>query len=748
MPAAQYDVNAWRLGHGSDTITNADGTHSPVTQGMTTTQADADRDLARRADLVKQSIINYVGQAAWDAATPGMQAAAASIVYNYNDPHRIPSVMTAFASGDPQKLATALQARANDLPRRANGVGVNAGRRNDEAAVAVGHPIPPANVPSVGTALDLGTPKTSRAHGAGTGAGGSSKGLAWLDPSKLVAADHHADAGKDGSPVPLANPVNLWTIPQEDRLTTMKQNIDKMLVPSLDYHAPPHSLTPASASSNARATSPHSLTPDSAYGTPSVGATPPHSLTPKAITATGVGIPAADGLIGGGAVTLNRPGVEHLAVPQVAPIPAVRPSILADVGLATKTANPAVVAATLGSTNPQTFQKNGQTYVVGKDYKLGSGASFTAQPGGTFKKSGNEPHVLTPVQAFIKALTPGAIDKAKAVSSSGIDVVTGVAKDLNPVASLSGFWDGLKGTVGGVIAGASKPDTSSVSPTPVPVSKGGNFTYAGGQTSQVDSKQAAPATKVAAVNTGTRTLSDTVPSASAAKTSSTVTSSQRFNDMSLLGLDKSSPPIALTSLQIAKYAAPAKIVAVQHQPATVPVSSGALAWAHVGAPPPIKPPGAVAVAAQAGIKLPTLSTWGSMAAAGPPAIIKKPLADGITFTGPDLANWLAATDPANKLAGLGAAKAGDTLVAAAAAPILRPTVVVRAQQAQPQTRVSTTSQGGGQPSPQVYNAGGYNYVKNDSGGYTNIGRTTYTPPSQSAGYRSAASSTSSLSSPG
>jgi len=45
---AVWDVNAWRIGHGSGTITLNNGTYRKVVKGDTTTEANALKDLTRR----------------------------------------------------------------------------------------------------------------------------------------------------------------------------------------------------------------------------------------------------------------------------------------------------------------------------------------------------------------------------------------------------------------------------------------------------------------------------------------------------------------------------------------------------------------------------------------------------------------------------------------------------------------------------------------------------------------------------
>lgn len=132
--APYWDVNAYRIGYGSDTITREDGSVVRVRPGMTVTQADAERDLTRRmAEFEKVAIAN-VGQAAWDRLPPNAKAALLSTTYNYGElPGRI---REAVKSGDTVQIAQAVAALGTD-----NG-GVNKSRRAKEAAIIAGQSNP------------------------------------------------------------------------------------------------------------------------------------------------------------------------------------------------------------------------------------------------------------------------------------------------------------------------------------------------------------------------------------------------------------------------------------------------------------------------------------------------------------------------------------------------------------------------------------------------------------------------------
>jgi GH24 family phage-related lysozyme (muramidase) len=125
-----WDVNAYRVGYGSDTITRADGTVVRVTKDMTVTREDAERDLARRTKEFQGGIVAAIGQEAWDEAPENVRAVLSSVAYNYG---RLPrSVARAAASGEPELLAEAIEGL------KGHNDGVNAGRRQREADMVRG----------------------------------------------------------------------------------------------------------------------------------------------------------------------------------------------------------------------------------------------------------------------------------------------------------------------------------------------------------------------------------------------------------------------------------------------------------------------------------------------------------------------------------------------------------------------------------------------------------------------------------
>lgn len=139
--APYWDVNAWRVGYGSDTITKADGSIVKVTPGVHVSREDAERDLDRRITTeFMPAAVNAVGKEAWSKLSPAAQAVMVSLSYNYGagawggpgeraggSRGALNAVAVAAQSGDPQQLAAAVRALS------VHNNGVNAKRRNSEA---------------------------------------------------------------------------------------------------------------------------------------------------------------------------------------------------------------------------------------------------------------------------------------------------------------------------------------------------------------------------------------------------------------------------------------------------------------------------------------------------------------------------------------------------------------------------------------------------------------------------------------
>lgn len=123
---AKWDVNAFRVGFGSDTVTRANGTIEKVTKDTVVTLDDAQRDLSRRLVEFQDGIRSAIGIETWKSLNDAQQAALTSIAYNYGSLPKL--IVNAIQSGGgSQAVAQAIAALGSD-----NG-GINKGRRNQEA---------------------------------------------------------------------------------------------------------------------------------------------------------------------------------------------------------------------------------------------------------------------------------------------------------------------------------------------------------------------------------------------------------------------------------------------------------------------------------------------------------------------------------------------------------------------------------------------------------------------------------------
>lgn len=126
----KFDVNAFRVGFGSDTTTAADGTVNRVTASTTTDITGAIRDLDRRIGEFQDAIKTTIGAGRFGAFSAQQQAALTSVAYNYGSlPQRI---LDAVRHGTSAEIATAIKGLGGD-----NG-GVNRGRRDLEASAFTG----------------------------------------------------------------------------------------------------------------------------------------------------------------------------------------------------------------------------------------------------------------------------------------------------------------------------------------------------------------------------------------------------------------------------------------------------------------------------------------------------------------------------------------------------------------------------------------------------------------------------------
>jgi GH24 family phage-related lysozyme (muramidase) len=126
----------YRMGFGSDTTTDEQGNVRTVTQGMVTTYEDALRDLRRRVAEYQRDLANTIGEP-WTRLPVSAQAAITSVAYNYAKnidglKAKLPSFIEALKTGDRGTIANYVSARAADND------GINARRRNQEAAIIRG----------------------------------------------------------------------------------------------------------------------------------------------------------------------------------------------------------------------------------------------------------------------------------------------------------------------------------------------------------------------------------------------------------------------------------------------------------------------------------------------------------------------------------------------------------------------------------------------------------------------------------
>ncbi len=115
MSSARWDVNAYRVGYGSDTYTTADGKVHKVTANTIISREDAERDLQRRIPEFQTRAKQQIGSQ-WDSLTPEAQAGLTSVTYNYGS---LPaSVVNAAKTGDVNRIAEAVRGLKANKSRR------------------------------------------------------------------------------------------------------------------------------------------------------------------------------------------------------------------------------------------------------------------------------------------------------------------------------------------------------------------------------------------------------------------------------------------------------------------------------------------------------------------------------------------------------------------------------------------------------------------------------------------------------
>lgn len=108
IPKPIWDVNAYRLGYGSDTIELPNGSFRKVLKTDVTTQEYAEKDLQRRlrTEFIPK-VSKQVGEAAWNNLPIPAQASLVSFAYNYGSITK-KAILEAARSGDVNALAKAI----------------------------------------------------------------------------------------------------------------------------------------------------------------------------------------------------------------------------------------------------------------------------------------------------------------------------------------------------------------------------------------------------------------------------------------------------------------------------------------------------------------------------------------------------------------------------------------------------------------------------------------------------------------
>lgn len=127
---AYWDVNAWRTGYGSDTVTNRDGSVVPVTKDTVVSREDAERDLTRRTQEFSEKARVKVGPEVWDSLPGNVTDVLTEIAYNYGSvPGRL---LEAVRSGNIEDMAVAVEGLKGDND------GINSKRRQRGADIIRG----------------------------------------------------------------------------------------------------------------------------------------------------------------------------------------------------------------------------------------------------------------------------------------------------------------------------------------------------------------------------------------------------------------------------------------------------------------------------------------------------------------------------------------------------------------------------------------------------------------------------------
>ena len=226
---AKWDVSNWRIGHGSSTVTLADGSIYRLSNNrsdkptITITLEDADRDLQRRiSDEFIPSVKNSLEANAYAAWKDGTIAALTSICYNYG------SLPTSIIDAANTKTTSTLVAAVRALGTH-NG-GINNNRRNKEADYIVAAENYTAGISDVtdftGNTVTAGWNNLSNILGA-TGAGIIGSKIFGTSNGKLIGNKGGGDGGDWGGSLPKLIsilPAGNWKASSQKRSTVLSRS--------------------------------------------------------------------------------------------------------------------------------------------------------------------------------------------------------------------------------------------------------------------------------------------------------------------------------------------------------------------------------------------------------------------------------------------------------------------------------------------------------------------------------------------
>lgn len=160
-----YDVNAHRVGYGSDTTVTADGKVVKVVKGMKITRDDAERDLDYR--LTKREGLQVQKQLGdtWNRLPEAAKAALASVGYNYGSLPK--EVVAAAKTGNLEMLSSAVA-----------GLSSNKARRQREASMILG-----------ARSVAVQTASATPAQSAGAAPAKTAAAPAGVDPTKTASTE-------------------------------------------------------------------------------------------------------------------------------------------------------------------------------------------------------------------------------------------------------------------------------------------------------------------------------------------------------------------------------------------------------------------------------------------------------------------------------------------------------------------------------------------------------------------------------